>query len=129
MDELTKEYIEKLGKYIHTMICNQNQYDAAIYQELDCDLDTEAEVETALSEYPELLGQRKAIVWEYNEDETDGEFVDSPEGLEGEGDSPILCLCRDVRKNGSLLTISILKNVFFIHLFAQLVVEFGLFII
>ena len=55
IDELVEECIEKLGNDIHSMLCDQNSGED--YRGLDSDRDTEAEVETALRHFPEVVSR------------------------------------------------------------------------
>ena len=67
IDEMVEEFIERLGKNIHHMLCDRRHsrpsgntepdYADEFYQGLDCDRDTEKEVETALEIFPELLSR------------------------------------------------------------------------
>ncbi|OEU07300.1 hypothetical protein FRACYDRAFT_251103 [Fragilariopsis cylindrus CCMP1102] len=59
IDELIKEFLEKLGDDIHDMLCEntfENSFTVAdTYDGLDSDRDTEEEVETAIRFFPEVV--------------------------------------------------------------------------
>ena len=66
------------------MLCDQN--DGEHYNSLDSYREIVVEVETAIRFYPEVISQRKDVVWDKNEEE----LVDAPDG---EGFFPIQCVC------------------------------------
>ena len=71
IDILTEEFLDKIVNDIHAMICDL-KVGTEDYQGLDSDRDTEAEVETTVRFFPEVLTRRKEMVWDcYNEH---GEF-------------------------------------------------------
>lgn len=81
IDELVEEFLDHLENDIHDMICDQ-EYEN--YQGLDSERDTEAEVETALRFFPDLLTRKKELVWGLNEGWIDAD--------DDEGDYPVQCL-------------------------------------
>jgi len=107
-------FCQQLGDDIHEMICDQND-DAENYRGLDSTRDTEAEVETALRFFPNLIRRRKEVVWDDFEDD----WIDTVD----EGEYPIECLLYTLGNNGCHRN---LKAIPFIHLFARLAVDFRL---
>ena len=101
IDELVDNFLEQVGNSIHDLLCN-NDADADNYRGLDSDRDTEAEVETAIRFFPEVLSRREDRFDEY------------PIQL-------LTCLygAEDYRCN--------LKAVSFIPIVARLAVEFSMF--
>ena len=62
MDVLVEEFLDKTRDDIHTMLCdNTDPGSGEHYLGLDSDRDTEAEVETAIRFFPEVLSKRKEI--------------------------------------------------------------------
>eukprot|EP00751_Fragilariopsis_kerguelensis_P013342 CAMPEP_0170760910 /NCGR_PEP_ID=MMETSP0733-20121128/1846_1 /TAXON_ID=186038 /ORGANISM="Fragilariopsis kerguelensis, Strain L26-C5" /LENGTH=140 /DNA_ID=CAMNT_0011100771 /DNA_START=35 /DNA_END=457 /DNA_ORIENTATION=- len=55
LNGLVKELLSRTKDEIHEMLCDQNEEN---YQGLDSDRDTEAEVETALRFFPEVISLR-----------------------------------------------------------------------
>ena len=101
IDTLIEEFLTNLGNDIHDMLCDPNHGDD--YQGLDSNRDTEAEVETAIRFFPEVLSRRG-----------------------GEYDSyPIQCLPLMYDINLSL--VCNVKAVSFVHVISQLAIEFGSF--
>ena len=120
---LAEEYVQKVGADIHEMICDQNDGDN--YHGLDSKRDTEAEVETALRFYPEVISRRKDVVW----DNAENEWVDAPDGEGQDGYFPIQCLCykmciTDGGKGEYHLNV---KAVSFVILLARLAIELNQF--
>ena len=122
--ELARYFHRELKNDIHAMITDQTY--GANYAGLDANRDTEAEVETALRSYPENLERRKTTLWKYNDDFHDD---DDDEEIGGwmevdNGNVPIYCLTH-VRKSGDGWSGHNIKAIPFIHLFAQLAIEFN----
>ena len=111
IDELIKEFLDKLEMDVHALICNYSDdddyglvgYDVDPYRGLDSDRDTEMEVETAIRFFPNILSRKGGLFNEY----------------------PIQCLLHlhreDQRWYGNM------KAVSFITLLARLAIELGLF--
>jgi len=59
IDELVDIFLDNLEDDVHDMIFDQNV--SLDYQGLDSERDTEAEVETALRFFPEVLSRRKEV--------------------------------------------------------------------
>jgi hypothetical protein len=95
------------------MICDNNGDD---YCGLDSDLDTEAEVETAIRFFPDVLSCRKGDRWDYNK----AQLVDA----EGEGEYPIRCISYLAGLSRPFFN---LRSVSFIPLYIRLAIEFGVF--
>ena len=117
IDILTEEFLDKIVNDIHAMICDL-KVGTEDYKGLDSDRDTEAEVETTVRFFPEVLTRRKEIVWDcYNEH---GEFEEDVV----EGFYPFqLIAC--VRSNNFSRCNA--KAVSFIPVFAKVAIELGLF--
>jgi hypothetical protein len=64
IDELVDSFLEQVGNSVHDLLCN-NDADADNYHGLDSDHDTEAEVETAIRFFPEVLSIREDHFAEY----------------------------------------------------------------
>ena len=64
INELARAFLENLGNDIHDMLCDDD-VEAEFLIGLDSDRDTEAEVETALRFFPELLSRRKKATHGY----------------------------------------------------------------
>jgi hypothetical protein len=72
IDVLVEEFLDKTRDDIHNMLCdNSDPNDEEGYLGLDSDRDTEAEVETAIRFFPEVLSRRKEISWDYTSDDLD----------------------------------------------------------
>ena len=125
MDVLVEEFLNKTRDDIHNMLCdNTDPGSGEHYLGLDSDRDTEAEVETAIRFFPEVLSKRKEIdmMWDEDEDEIDeeGEIVHLVEDL-----YPIQLLGFTYRNRPEVQCNW--KTVSFIPLVARLSKEFGLF--
>ena len=128
--ELARHFHHELKRDIHTMITNQS-YDTN-YTGLDATRDTEAEVEMALRCYPENISKRKTEIWDHGvvSDSEDEEFGDDNDRYGGwvvarnrdEGEYPINCLTYVRNDEGGAVCNK--KALPFIHLFAQLAIEF-----
>ena len=103
IDELVDRFLEEVEDSVHDLLCN-NDVDADNYRGLDSDRDTEAEVETAIRFFPEVLSRREDRFDEYPIQLLPCLYGDSAE---------------DYRCN--------LKAVSFIPIVARLAVEFGMF--
>jgi hypothetical protein len=55
IDKLVDGFLEQVGNSVHNLLCSNNIDD---YKGLDCDRDTEKEVETAIRFFPEVLSRR-----------------------------------------------------------------------
>ena len=133
--ELVRYFHTELKDDIHDMITDQTYGEN--YAGLDANRDTEAEVETALRSYPENLERRKTTVWRFNHhddfdddlDDNDDDDDDDEEEIGGwmeddHGNVPIYCLTH-VRKNRGGWFGHNIKAIPFMHLFAQLAIEFN----
>jgi hypothetical protein len=105
-----KNSLKKIGNDIHDMICDNNDADAEDYHGLDSGRDTEAEIETAIRFFPDVLTRRKQV---WGVDETDGSFI------------PIHFLV--FTRNEDNTRMSNVKAVSFIPLVVRLAIELGLF--
>jgi len=124
-----KEFITNLKADIHDM--NTDQRNGEDYDGLDRERDTIEEVQSILQLFPDLLQKRKTTTWgtvltynvDIDEDEVHRAWVDTEN--DDEGDYPIQCLVyvRDNKGNPYLN----IKAVPFIHLFAQLALEYNTF--
>ena len=134
IDDLIDEYHTNLKEDVHDMITDQRTGEN--YAGLDSDRDTIKEVTSILRLVPEVLQQRKTTTWvdsitvfedDDEEDEVVREWVDNEDAPEGadEGEYPIQCLTYG-RDNGGHMHFNI-KAVPFIHLFAQLALEYNIF--
>ncbi|OEU07105.1 hypothetical protein FRACYDRAFT_251839 [Fragilariopsis cylindrus CCMP1102] len=103
IDELVDRFLEEVEDSVHDLLCN-NHVDADNYRGLDSDRDTEAEVETAIRCFPDVLSRR------------DDRFDEYPIRI-------LHCL----RLHTGADRICNLKAVSFIPIVARLAVEFGLF--
>jgi hypothetical protein len=125
IDVLVEEFLDETRDDIHNMLCdNTDPGSGEHYLGLDSDRDTEAEVETAIRFFPEVLSRRKEIdmKWDEDEDEIDeeGEIVHLVEDL-----YPIQLLGFTHREWPHIQCNW--KTVSFIPLVARLSKEFGLF--
>ena len=119
---LAIEFLTKLEDDVHEMLCD-NSTEAENYSGLDSDRDTEAEVETIIRFFPEVLSRRKAQIWVssmFNDGDEFGEWVDA----DGEGDYPIHCL---TYVSGLRTYPYNLKAVSFIPTLVRLAIEFSCF--
>jgi hypothetical protein len=114
INELAREFLENLGNDIHEMLCDDDVEDDD-YFGLDSDRDTEAEVETALRFFPELLTRRKK----------DAYVNDYGYRVVSDGFYPIELLA--YTRSGSNIWKCNLKAVSFIPLVVRLSIEFDLF--
>ncbi|OEU07581.1 hypothetical protein FRACYDRAFT_251003 [Fragilariopsis cylindrus CCMP1102] len=107
-DELVENFLENLEDDIHEMLCDNDIMgeDGEEYGGLDSDRDTEAEVETAIRFFPEVLSRR--------EDQFDGNIYPIQ----------LLALARDDEDGDLQCNV---KAVSFIPIVARLAIEFGLF--
>jgi hypothetical protein len=55
IDDLVDGFLEQFGNFVHDLLCSNN---TASYKGLDCDIDTEKEIETTLRLFPEVLSRR-----------------------------------------------------------------------
>ena len=127
INALIDEYHTTLKEDVHDMMTDQRLEQ---YAGLDSNRDTIEEVTAILQLVPDLLQQRKTTTWVDNvhdtddddeEDEVVGEWVDN-EG-DDEGEYPIQCLVYERDNEGNMYFNS--KAVPFIHLFAQLALEYN----
>ena len=119
---LACQFLQKLGNDVHEMLCD-NATEAENYSGLDSDRDTEAEVETIISFFPEVLARRKAQRWVYASFHIagdEGRWVDA----DGVGDYPIQCLSY---VSGFRIRLCNLKAVSFIPLLARVAIKCGCF--
>ncbi|OEU07425.1 hypothetical protein FRACYDRAFT_251230 [Fragilariopsis cylindrus CCMP1102] len=105
INELARAFLENLGNDIHDMLCDDD-VEADDYFGLDSNRDTEAEVETALRFFPELLSRRKKATHGYR-------FY------------PVELLA--YTRSGSNIWKCNLKAVSFVPLVVRLAIEFDLF--
>jgi hypothetical protein len=95
------------------MLCEDNDTANENYNGLDSDRDTEeAEVETAIRFFPEVLSRRKQINIEDDDDDEEQELVG--------GLYPIQCLSYSARRCN-------MKGIYFIPFVARVATELGLF--
>jgi hypothetical protein len=126
IDELVDEFLDRIGNSVHDLLCNNNDDDDDDdddeddeddeddddddddddYCGLDSDRDTEAEVETAIRFFPEILSRKRV------------------DAFDGEEDYPIHYLLYIHGNNKFLCN---LKAVSFIPLILRLAIEFGAF--
>ena len=134
IDELVEDYTTQVKEDVHEMMTDQRI--GAQYEGLDSDRDTIEEVTAILRLVPEVLQRRKETKWvrfedfedeevddDEDEDRVRGEWVDVEN--ENEGEYPIHCLV-SVRDDVGHALVN-LKAVPFIHLFAQLALEYNSF--
>ena len=131
INDLIDAYHTNLTDDVHDMITDQRTGEQ--YEGLDSDRDTIEEVTSIVRLIPEVLQKRKPTRWAWGEndeeDESDedeinaGEWVDVDD--DDDGDYPIQCLSF-LRGNEGDAFIN-LKAVPFIHLFAQLALEYDSF--
>ena len=128
INDLIDDYHTDLQEDVHDMITDQ-RYAGEGYEGLDRDRDTIEEVTSIVRLVPEVLQKRKQTKWHYydedagNEGIIGGEWVDVDD--DDEGDYPIQCLSTFRDYEGNFLLN--LKAVPFIHLFAQLAIEYNSF--
>ena len=120
INESACQFLQKLGNDVHAMICeilcdNATDPEDFLYSGLDSDRDTEAEVETIVSFFPEILARRRvrARVRDADEDE---DADDAP--------YPIHCLSH---VSGLSIHLCNLKAISFIPLFVRIAIKFGCF--
>ncbi|OEU21478.1 hypothetical protein FRACYDRAFT_235104 [Fragilariopsis cylindrus CCMP1102] len=77
VDVLVQEFLNKLEDDIHDMLCDNGEYDDE-YRGLDCNRDTEEEVEAIVLLFPDVLTRKNQIreyqdvdAYDYDEDEED----------------------------------------------------------
>ena len=116
IDELVEDFDTKLQKDVHEMITDQ---DGANYQGLDSNYNTDDEVETILRIFPDLINKRKETKFDIFDNVWDE--IDDDDDEDG-GNYPIQCLTIMRDENG--IAISNLMATPFVHLFAQLAIEF-----
>jgi hypothetical protein len=116
-DELVEYFLQELGNDIHDMLCDTD-FNSDNYRGLDCDRDTEKEVETTIRFFPEVLSRQKEIVWFGDDDEDDEENVE-------DSIYPIQLLAPALHNGGQC--ICNLKAASFIPLVARLAIEFNCF--
>jgi hypothetical protein len=110
IDELIEEFLNKVKTNVHDMLCNNDNY-----RGLDIDRDTEAEVETAIRLFPEVLTTEKEIVTDDDDAEHSLHY-------------PIQILAfTPTRRGGWRRRRCNPKAVSFIPLLVRLAIEFGLF--
>jgi hypothetical protein len=110
IDELVEEFLDKTEDDVHDMLCENNDAESEDYHGLDSNRDTEAEVETTIRFFPNVLTRRKTFVWDDDDDnEEDGEY-------------PIQCQC--LAYSGWRCNE---KAVYFVPIVARLAIELGLF--
>ena len=121
INESACQFLQKLGNDVHAMICEilcDNATDPETYSGLDSDRDTEAEVETILGFFPEVLARRRVRVRDADEDAHDDADDDD------EVVYPIHCLSH---VSGLCIHLCNLKAISFIPLFVRIAIKFGCF--
>ena len=101
IDELVDAFLDALGHDVHEMLCDVNAGEE--YRGLDSDRDTEAEVETAVRFFPNVLSRRGGIYDCY----------------------PVISLTFMIDDNN--YCVCNIKAVPFVHVLARLAIEFGSF--
>ena len=119
IEEFVTDFDMNLQCDIHEMITDQCAT-ADAYQGLDTNRDTIAEVTTALRLYSNTLALRTYFRWDVVEEEM--VYIDEDD----EGDYPINCLVSTRSDDTGELFCNV-KAIGFIHLFAQLAIEYDLF--
>ena len=116
IDDLVEDFDTKLQEDVHEMITDQ---DGDNYSGLNSNYNTHDEVETILRIFPDLIKKRKKTKWDFISDV----WVDVDN--DDEGDYPIQCLTiRRVMQDDQGLEVFNLMATPFVHLFAQLAIEF-----
>jgi hypothetical protein len=115
-DELVETFLETLKDDVHDMICSSG---------LDSDRDTEAEVETVLRLFPDVLTRRKEIVtYVYRDNDDDDDDEEEEEVRSVYVYYPIQFLAVEFHADGMCCNA---KAAPFIPLVARLAIELGLF--
>jgi len=123
IDDLIKEFLDNLGNDIHYMICDYDvEAEAEDYDGLDSDRNTEAEVETAIRFFPNVLTRRKEVTWWYIDDDEDDDDEDDEDGELLYPIQLLPCYC-DADENWKCNV----KAVSFVPTLAKLAIEFGSF--
>ena len=117
IDEMVNEFCVNMNDDVHEMITDQHT--GYLEDGLDSKRDTYDEVETLLRIFPDQIKRRKTL--KYDDEEEEWIDVDAKE----EGIYPIHCLT--VARNSFGYEVSNKKSIPFVHLFAQLAIEFKLF--
>ena len=135
--DLARTFLHNFKSDVYDMITNEevletNEDILGNHRGLDSTRDTEAEVEKVLRIFPDLLSKRKTTkygllnIYELMEDEEEEEEFGWVETEDDDGKYPIQCLASTFSNEDDKF-ICDEKAVPFVHLFAQLAIEFNSF--